>query len=148
MAAFQREGLHPGCGFPGRANSRWHDSYGSASTALKRLGKLGACHFQSVLRTAWAAFSIMARCRAQSASSSADEGVSSGPECPVELLAEDVGVTEMTVRLGQYVDHDVEQFHIWTRPLRDVAPGVDRQRLDSRICVLARSLVPADDVRT
>jgi hypothetical protein len=68
-------------------------------------------------------------------------------ECAVELLAEDVSVPEVPVRLGHDMDHDVEQLDGWSGPPRHISRRLDRQRLDGRVCVLACPLVCGDDVR-
>src|SRR5450631_3878877 len=68
-------------------------------------------------------------------------------ECAVELLAEDVSVPQVPVRLGHDMDRDVEQLDGWSGPPRHISRRLDRQRLDGRVCVLARPLVSCDDVR-
>ena len=68
------------------------------------------------------------------------------PDRAVQLLAQDVGVADVAVGLGEDVDHHVEQLHVRPRPPGHEAGSVDRQRVDRGVGVPAGALVAVDDV--
>src|SRR5271155_5507928 len=65
---------------------------------------------------------------------------------PVDLLANDVCVSCVSIGFGEYVDHDVEQLDVRSGPPWDVSRSVEAERFNCAIGVLTSFEVSTNDL--